>query len=50
MSSTDAFISGADAYYIKGTSLTGLLAAIATAQEGAIYLDPQIAGKAIAYF
>lgn len=45
-----AFASGADAYCIKGTSLTGLLAAIAAAQEGAIYLDPQIASQAIAYF
>jgi two-component system, NarL family, response regulator LiaR len=45
-----AFTSGADAYCIKGTSLTGLLAAIAAAQEGAIYLDPQIASQAIAYF
>jgi len=45
-----AFTSGADAYCIKGTSLKGLLAAIATAQEGAIYLDPQIASQAIAYF
>jgi DNA-binding NarL/FixJ family response regulator len=45
-----SFTSGADAYCIKGTSLKGLLAAIATAQQGAIYLDPQIASQAIAYF
>jgi two-component system, NarL family, response regulator LiaR len=45
-----AFTSGADAYCIKGTSLKGLLAAIAAAQEGAIYIDPQIASQAIAYF
>jgi two-component system, NarL family, response regulator LiaR len=45
-----AFASGADAYCIKGTSLKGLLAAIAAAQEGAIYLDPQIASQAIANF
>jgi two-component system, NarL family, response regulator LiaR len=42
-----ALASGADAYCIKGTSMTGLLAAIATAQEGGIYLDPQIARQAI---
>jgi two-component system, NarL family, response regulator LiaR len=45
-----AFASGADAYCIKGTSLKGLLAAIAAAQEGAVYLDPQIASQAISYF
>jgi two-component system, NarL family, response regulator LiaR len=45
-----AFTSGADAYYIKGTNLKGLLAAIAAAQEGAVYIDPQIASQAIAYF
>jgi DNA-binding NarL/FixJ family response regulator len=38
-----ALSSGADAYCIKGTSLSSLLTAIAAAQEGAIYLDPQIA-------
>jgi two-component system, NarL family, response regulator LiaR len=42
-----ALASGADAYCIKGTSMMGLLAAIATAQEGGIYLDPQIARQAI---
>lgn len=45
-----AFTSGADAYCIKGTNLKGLLAAIAAAQEGAVYLDPQIASQAITYF
>jgi two-component system, NarL family, response regulator LiaR len=45
-----AFTSGADAYCIKGTSLKGLLAAIAAAQEGAIYIDPQIASQALSYF
>lgn len=38
-----ALSSGADAYCIKGTSLDRLLAAIAAAQEGATYLDPQVA-------
>jgi two-component system, NarL family, response regulator LiaR len=42
-----ALASGADAYCIKGTSMMGLMAAIATAQEGGIYLDPQIARQAI---
>ncbi|MFM2312425.1 MAG: hypothetical protein RLZZ04_1701 [Cyanobacteriota bacterium] len=45
-----AFTSGADAYCIKGTNLKGLLAAIAAAQEGAVYIDPQIASQAISYF
>ncbi|NJN86341.1 MAG: response regulator transcription factor [Leptolyngbyaceae cyanobacterium SL_7_1] len=38
-----AMASGADAYCIKGTRLDRLLAAIASAQDGAVYLDPQIA-------
>lgn len=38
-----AFASGADAYCVKGTSLEQLLLAIACAQGGATYLDPQIA-------
>lgn len=38
-----ALSSGADAYCIKGSSVDRLLAAIAAAQEGATYLDPQIA-------
>lgn len=42
-----ALASGADAYCIKGTSVDRLLAAIAAAQEGAAYLDPQIARKVI---
>lgn len=40
-----ALSSGADAYCIKGTSVDRLLAAIAAAQEGASYLDPQIARR-----
>lgn len=42
-----ALASGADAYCIKGASVDRLLAAIAAAQEGAAYLDPQIARKVI---
>ncbi|MDX2215452.1 MAG: response regulator transcription factor [Oculatellaceae cyanobacterium bins.114] len=42
-----AFASGADAYCIKGTSLEQLLLAIACAQEGAAYLDPQIARQIV---
>ncbi len=38
-----ALSSGADAYCVKGTRLDRLLAAIEAAQEGATYLDPQIA-------
>ena len=45
-----AMTSGADAYCIKGTSMTGLLTAIAAAAEGALYLDPQIARQAINCF
>jgi two-component system, NarL family, response regulator LiaR len=40
-----ALSSGADAYCIKGTNIDRLMAAIAAAQEGAIYLDPQIARR-----
>lgn len=39
---------GADGYCIKGTSLQQLLNAIAVVQEGAVYLDPQIARVVIA--
>jgi DNA-binding NarL/FixJ family response regulator len=39
--------SGADAYCIKGTNVDRLLAAIAAAQEGATYLDPQIARRVV---
>ncbi len=39
--------SEADAYCIKGASVERLLSAIAAAAEGATYLDPQIARKAI---
>ena len=44
-----ALASGADAYCIKGSKLTGLMAAIAAAREGAIYIDPQIARKAVEF-
>lgn len=40
---------GADGYCIKGTSLTQLISAIAVVQEGAVYLDPQIARAVIAH-
>jgi two-component system, NarL family, response regulator LiaR len=42
-----ALSSGADAYCIKGTNIDRLIAAIAAAQEGAAYLDPQIARQVI---
>jgi two-component system, NarL family, response regulator LiaR len=42
-----ALSSGADAYCIKGSSIDRLLMAIAAAQEGATYLDPQIARRVI---
>lgn len=42
-----ALSSGADAYCIKGTNVDRLLAAITAAQEGATYLDPQIARRVI---
>lgn len=42
-----ALSSGADAYCIKGADVTRLIAAIAAAQEGATYLDPQIARRVI---
>jgi len=38
-----ALSSGADAYCVKGTSVTGLLMAIAAVKEGASYLDQQVA-------
>ena len=38
-----ALSSGADAYCIKGTSVTGLLTAIAAVREGASYFDQQVA-------
>lgn len=40
-----ALSSGADAYCVKGTSVDSLLTAIAAAQEGASYLDPQVARR-----
>lgn len=42
-----ALSSGADAYCIKGTNVDRLIAAISAAQEGAAYLDPQIARRVI---
>lgn len=42
-----ALSAGADAYCIKGASVDRLLAAIVAAQEGATYLDPQIARRVI---
>lgn len=42
-----ALSSGADAYCVKGTSLEQLEVAIISAQEGAIYLDPQIARRVL---
>lgn len=42
-----ALASGADAYCIKGSSVDQLITAIAAAQEGAAYLDPQIARRVI---
>jgi two-component system, NarL family, response regulator LiaR len=39
--------SGADAYCVKGANLDRLISAIATAQEGGIYLDPQVAKQVI---
>jgi two-component system, NarL family, response regulator LiaR len=42
-----ALASGADAYCVKGTNLDKLFLAITCAQEGATYLDPQIARQVI---
>ncbi|NJR50029.1 MAG: response regulator transcription factor [Leptolyngbyaceae cyanobacterium CSU_1_3] len=42
-----ALSSGADAYCIKGSDVNRLLAAIGAAQEGATYLDPQIARRVV---
>jgi two-component system, NarL family, response regulator LiaR len=42
-----ALSSGADAYCIKGANIERLVSAIAAAQEGAIYLDPQIARRVV---
>jgi two-component system, NarL family, response regulator LiaR len=44
-----ALSSGADAYCIKGASIDRLMAAITAAQEGATYLDPQIARRIIGH-
>ncbi|MBF1999873.1 MAG: response regulator transcription factor [Synechococcales cyanobacterium C42_A2020_086] len=42
-----ALASGADAYCVKGRHLDSLKRAIASAHEGAIYLDPQIARRVL---
>lgn len=42
-----ALSSGADGYCVKGIDFDKLLTAIATVQEGAIYLDVQIAQKIV---
>jgi two-component system, NarL family, response regulator LiaR len=42
-----ALSSGADAYCVKGTNLDHLSVAIASVQEGAIYLDAQIARRVL---
>jgi two-component system, NarL family, response regulator LiaR len=42
-----ALSSGADAYCIKGANIERLVAAIEAAQEGAVYLDPQIARRVV---
>jgi two-component system, NarL family, response regulator LiaR len=42
-----ALSSGADAYCIKGANIDRLVIAIEAAQEGAVYLDPQIARKVL---
>jgi two-component system, NarL family, response regulator LiaR len=44
-----ALSSGADGYCIKGASLPQLIGAIAVVQEGAVYLDPQIARAVISH-
>jgi two-component system, NarL family, response regulator LiaR len=44
-----ALSSGADGYCIKGTSSQQLLGAISVVQNGAVYLDPQIARAVIAH-
>jgi len=44
-----AFSSGADAYCVKGTRLDQLPVAIRSAQEGALYLDPQIARQVLSH-
>jgi two-component system, NarL family, response regulator LiaR len=42
-----ALSSGADAYCVKGAEVERLVAAIGAAQEGAVYLDPQIARRVV---
>lgn len=45
-----ALMAGADAYCVKGTCLDGLVTAIAAAQDGAVYLDPQVARCVLKHF
>jgi two-component system, NarL family, response regulator LiaR len=42
-----ALASGADAYCIKGANIERLVLAIEATQDGAVYLDPQIARKVL---
>lgn len=42
-----AFASGADGYYVKGSSIQRLVNAINTVREGSVYLDGQIANLLI---
>jgi two-component system, NarL family, response regulator LiaR len=42
-----ALSSGADAYCVKGAEVERLVTAIGAAQEGAVYLDPQIARRVV---
>lgn len=42
-----ALSSGADAYCIKGSDVERLITAISAAQDGATYLDPQIARRVL---
>jgi two-component system, NarL family, response regulator LiaR len=42
-----ALSSGADAYCVKGTSVEQLKVAIAAVEQGATYLDPQIARRVL---
>ncbi len=44
-----AFSSGADAYCVKGAKIDRLLTAIATAQDGGAYIDPQVAHRVLQY-
>ena len=44
-----AFASGADGYYVKGSSIQRLVNAINTVREGSVYLDGQIADLLIGH-